>query len=58
MRVGTGSSAASGITWRLGACHVRHVEAKDLWIQEKVTSHELKVTKGRVNRLVDEVPRS
>jgi len=43
--VGSDSSAAGGISQRLGAGRVRHLEAKDLWIQEKVRSHELKVVK-------------
>jgi len=43
--VGSDSSAAAGISQRLGAGRVRHLEAKDLWIQEKVRSHELKVIK-------------
>ena len=45
MRVGTDSSAAAGITERLGSGRVRHLEVKDLWIQEKVRSHELKISR-------------
>ena len=44
MRVGTGSSVVAGLTQRLGARRVRHLEVKDLWIQEKVRSHELKIS--------------
>ena len=40
-RVGTDSSAATRITHRLGVGRVLHIEVKDLWIQEKVRSHEL-----------------
>ena len=45
VRVGTHSSAAAGITQRLGAGRVRHVEMKDLWIQEQVRSPELKISR-------------
>ena len=45
--VGTGSSAASGITYRLRAGRVRNLEAEDLWVQEKVRCHEFKVTKRK-----------
>ena len=41
--VGTDWSAAAGITWRLGEGQVRHLEVKDLRIQEKVRSHELRI---------------
>ena len=36
VRVGSDASAAIGISARLGAGRVRHLEAKELWIQEKV----------------------
>ena len=45
VRVETDSSAAAGITQRLGAGRVRHLEAEVLWIHEKVKSHELKVSR-------------
>ena len=61
VRVQTDSSAAAGITQRLGAGRVRHLEVKDVWIQEKVRSHELRDLASEVRRqsrrLVDEVPR-
>ena len=43
--VGTDLSAAARITQRLGAGRVRRLEVKDLWIQEEVRSHELKVSR-------------
>ena len=45
VRMGTDSSMAVGITQRLGAGRVRHLEVKNLWIQEKVKSHELKISR-------------
>ena len=50
--VRTDSSAAKGVTARLGAGRVRHLEARFLWVQEKVRSKDLSVTKlrGEVNR--------
>ena len=43
--IATDSSAAQGITSRLGAGRVRHLEAKELWIQEKARSNEILVKK-------------
>ena len=45
VRVETDSSAAAGITQMLDAGRVRHLEVKDLWIQEEVRSHELKISR-------------
>ena len=45
VRVGTDSSATAGITQRLGARRARHLVIKDLWIQEKVRSHELQISR-------------
>jgi hypothetical protein len=52
VRVGSDASAAIGITARLGAGRVRHLEAKELWIQEKVRAKEVTTTKigTKVNR--------
>ena len=47
VRVGTDSSAAAGGTQRLGAGRVTHLEVKGLWIQEKVRSHELKISRAK-----------
>ena len=48
----TDSSAAKGVTARLGAGRVRHLEARFLWAQEKVRDRSLivKKLKGEVNR--------
>ena len=45
VRVGTDSRTVAGITQRPGARRVRHLEVKDLWAQEKVRSHELKISR-------------
>lgn len=45
MVVGTDSTAARGMTSRLGAGRVRHLEAKYLWIQQYVLAGEMKVIK-------------
>ena len=45
VRVGTDSSAIAGITQRVCAERVRHLEVKVLWIQEKVRSHELQISR-------------
>jgi hypothetical protein len=45
------SSAAKGISSRRGLGKLKHIDIKELWIQEKVNSEELKITKvpGTVN---------
>ena len=43
--VATDSTAAKGMTARLGAGRVRHLEAKYLWIQDYVHAGELKIMK-------------
>ena len=45
VRVGSDASAAIGISARLGAGRVRHLEAKELWIQEKVRAKQVSVSK-------------
>ena len=47
VRVETDSTAAPGITQRLGAVWVRHLEVKDLGIQEKFWSHELRISREK-----------
>ena len=47
VQVGRDSSAAAGITPRVGAVRVRHLEVKDLWMQEKIRSHELKISREK-----------
>ena len=39
------SSAAKGICHRRGAGKVKHLEVKQLWLQEKVMSKEIKMIK-------------
>ena len=45
------SSAAKGIASRRGLGKLKHIDIKELWIQEKVSLEELKITKvpGTVN---------
>ena len=45
------SSAAKGIASRRGLGKLKHVDIKELWIQEKVHSGDLKITKvpGTIN---------
>ena len=45
------SSAAKGIASRRGLGKLKHVDIKELWIQEKVTLGDLKITKvlGTIN---------
>ena len=43
--VKTDASAAKGIASRRGAGKVRHIEVAQLWVQEKVSSGEIKVVK-------------
>ena len=45
VRVGSDASAALGISARLGAACVMHLEAKELWIQEKVRDKEVVTSK-------------
>ena len=45
VRVNTDSSAAKSISSRKGAGRVRHIEVRELWVQEKVTRGELAVAK-------------
>ena len=47
VQVGRDSSAAAGITPRVGAVRERHLEVKDLWMQEKIRSHELKISREK-----------
>eukprot|EP00971_Amphidinium_carterae_P197222 3914579-Amphidinium_carterae.1 len=41
IRIGTDSSAAKGITSRLGTGKVRHLSARHLWLQDKVRNGEV-----------------
>ena len=41
----TGTCAAKGITGRVGAGKVRHLQASQTWIQEKVMRKELEIRK-------------
>ena len=43
--VATDSSAAKGVSARLGAGRIRHLETRCLWIQERVRAKELEVRK-------------
>ena len=45
IRIATDSSAAKGITARLGTGRVRHLETRCLWIQQKVHDKELVIVK-------------
>ena len=52
VRTNTDSSAALGISKRRGLGKVRHIELTQLWIQDKVSSGEIEVSKvkGEANR--------
>ena len=43
--VATDSSAAKGVSSRLGAGRIRHLETRCLWIQERVRAKELEIRK-------------
>ena len=45
------SSAAKGISSRRGLGQLKHIDIKELWIQEKVSNGNLKITKvlGTIN---------
>ena len=45
VQVNTDSSAATSITSRKGAGRVRHIEVRELWVQERVARGELKIVK-------------
>jgi hypothetical protein len=51
VRVNTDSSAAKSISMRKGAGRVRHIEVRELWVQEKVNKGEIiiKKVKGESN---------
>ena len=45
VKVNVDSSAAKSITYRKGAGRIRHIEVRELWVQEKVKRGELVVMK-------------
>ena len=45
IRVNTDSSAAKSISPRKGAGRVRHIEVRELWVQEKVSRGDLSIKK-------------
>ena len=45
VQVNTDSSAAKSITSRKGAGRVRHIEVRELWVQERVARGELKIVR-------------
>ena len=47
VQVNTDSSAAKSITSRKGAGRVRHIEVRELWVQDRVSKGELKIVKVR-----------
>ncbi len=47
VQANTDSSAAKSITSRKGSGRVRHVEVRDMWVQERVARGELKIVKVR-----------
>ena len=47
VEVAADASAAIGVAQRLGAGRIRHLEAKELWIQEKVRCKQVAMTKIR-----------
>ena len=54
VQVNTDSSAAKSITARNGAGRVRHIEVRELWVQDRVAKGELKIVKVKgEDNLVD-----
>ena len=47
VQVNTDSSAAKSITARKGAGRVRHIEVRELWVQDRVAKGDLKIVKVR-----------
>ncbi len=47
VQANTDSSAAKSITARRGAGRVRHIEVRELWVQERAAKAELKIVKVR-----------
>jgi hypothetical protein len=45
LEVKTDASAAKGICSRRGCGKIRHIEVRELWLQERVASGEIRVTK-------------
>ena len=45
LEVLTDSSAARGVIQRAGAGRVKHLQVKQLWVQEKESNKELQITK-------------
>ena len=45
VQVNTDSSAAKRITARKGAGRVRHIEVRQLWVQDRVAKGELQIAK-------------
>ena len=48
VQVDTDSSAAKSMTARRGAGRVRHIEVRELWVQDRVAKGELKIVKVKV----------
>ncbi len=48
VQVFTDSRAAKSISARRGAGRVRHIEARELWVQDRVAKGELKMVKVNV----------
>ncbi len=47
VQVNTDSSAAKSMTARKGAGRVRHIEVRELWVQDRVAKGELMIVKLR-----------
>ena len=43
LEVKTDAAAAIGITLRQGTGRIKHLEVKQLWVQEKVTAEKMKI---------------
>ena len=46
IQVNTDSSAAKSMVMRKGAGRVRHIEVRELWVQDRVAKGELQIFKG------------
>ena len=47
VQVSTDSSTAKSITARRAAGRVRHIEVRELWVQDRVAKGELRIVKAR-----------
>ncbi len=54
VQVNTDSSAAKGITSRLGAGQIRYIEVRELWIPDRAAKGELAIGKVKAASNLDQ----